>query len=164
MCVHVCACMCGAQSCPTLCNSMDCSPPGFSVHGIYQTIILACLPFPSPGDLPDPGSVSCTGRWVLYQPDFFQRFHGYFLSSMQFLRKKINSLQLTWIANRCLQSIFIHIHIYSQVELVVENLPAKAGDARDSSSIPRLRRSPGEGNGNSLQYSCLENPIDRGAW
>ena len=42
----------------------------------------------------------------------------------------------------------------------VKNPPANAGDA---GSIPRLRRSSGEGNGNSLQYSCLENPMDRGA-
>ena len=39
-----------------------------------------------------------------------------------------------------------------------------AGDAVDSGSIPGLGRSPGEGNGNPLQYSCLENPTDRGAW
>ena len=38
-----------------------------------------------------------------------------------------------------------------------------AGDSRDSSSIPRSRRSPGEGNSKPLQYSCLENPMDRGA-
>ena len=37
-------------------------------------------------------------------------------------------------------------------------------NAGDTGSIPRLGRSPGEGNGNPLQYSCLENPIDRGAW
>ena len=37
-------------------------------------------------------------------------------------------------------------------------------DARDPSPIPGLGRSPGEGNGNALQYSCLENPMDRGAW
>ena len=37
-------------------------------------------------------------------------------------------------------------------------------DAGDPSSIPGLRRSPGEGNGNPLQYSCLENPMDGGAW
>ena len=37
-------------------------------------------------------------------------------------------------------------------------------NAGDPGSIPRLGRSPGEGNGNSLQYSCLENPMDRGAW
>ena len=39
-----------------------------------------------------------------------------------------------------------------------------AGDTRDMGSIPRLGRSPGGGHGNPLQYSCLENPMDRGAW
>ena len=39
-----------------------------------------------------------------------------------------------------------------------------AGDARDTGSIPQLGRSPGGGHGNLLQYSCLENPMDRGAW
>ena len=43
-------------------------------------------------------------------------------------------------------------------------LPANAGDARDSGSIPGWGRSPGEGNGKLLQSSCLENPMDRGAW
>ena len=52
----------------------------------------------------------------------------------------------------------------SQMVLVVNNLLANAGDTRDTGSIPRLGRSPGEGNGNPLQYSCLGNPIDRGAW
>ena len=52
----------------------------------------------------------------------------------------------------------------SQMALVVKNVPANAGDARDASLIPASGRSPGEGNGNSLQYSCLENPLDRGAW
>jgi len=44
---------------------------------------------------------------------------------------------------------------------VVKNLPANAGDA---GSIPGLGKSPGEGNGNPLQYSCLKNPMDRAAW
>ena len=48
--------------------------------------------------------------------------------------------------------------------LVVKNPPANAGDIRDTGSIPGSGRSPGEGNGNPLQYSCLENPMDRGAW
>ena len=47
---------------------------------------------------------------------------------------------------------------------VGKNLPAKAGEARDPGSIPGSGRSPGEGNGNPLQYSCLENSMDRGAW
>jgi len=48
------------------------------------------------------------------------------------------------------------------VALVVKNLPA--GDVRDVSSIPGSGRSPGGGHGNTLQYSCLENSMDRGAW
>ena len=47
---------------------------------------------------------------------------------------------------------------------MVKNLPANAGDTGDSSSVPGLERSPGGGNGSPLQYSCLENPVDRGAW
>ena len=46
----------------------------------------------------------------------------------------------------------------------VKNPPANAGDIRDVGSIPGMGRSPGEGNGNPFQYSCLENPMDRGAW
>ena len=52
----------------------------------------------------------------------------------------------------------------SQVALVVKNPPATAGDLRDSGSIPGLGRFPGGGHGNPFQYSCLENPVDRGAW
>ena len=52
----------------------------------------------------------------------------------------------------------------SQEALVVKNLPASVRDIRDMGSIPGLGRSPGEGHGNPLQYSCLENPMDRGAW
>ena len=47
---------------------------------------------------------------------------------------------------------------------VVKNPPANVGDSRDAGSIPGLRRAPAEGNGSPLQYSCLENPMNRGAW
>ena len=50
-----------------------------------------------------------------------------------------------------------------QVVVVVKNLPANAGDARDVGSIPGLGRSPGVENGNPFQYSCLESSMDRGA-
>ena len=49
----------------------------------------------------------------------------------------------------------------SQVALMIKNLPANAGDLRDAGLIPGSRRSPGGGHGNPLQYSCLENPMDR---
>ena len=54
--------------------------------------------------------------------------------------------------------------VASQVALVVKNLPTNAGDVRDMGPIPELRRSPGEGHGNPLLYSCLENPMDGGVW
>ena len=47
---------------------------------------------------------------------------------------------------------------------MIKNPPGSAGDTRDTGSIPGSERSPKEGNGNTFQYSCLENPIDRGAW
>ena len=48
--------------------------------------------------------------------------------------------------------------------LVLKNQPGNAGDIRDSGLIPGPKNSPGGGHGNPLQYSCLENPMDRGAW
>ena len=52
----------------------------------------------------------------------------------------------------------------SQMALMVKNLPATAGDVRNTGSIPGSGRSLREGKGNILQYSRLENPMDRGAW
>ena len=51
-----------------------------------------------------------------------------------------------------------------QAVLVVKNLPANAGDVRGMGSIPGSGRSPGGGNGNPFQYSCLKKPMDKGAW
>ena len=85
-----------AQSCLTLRDPMDCSPPGSSVHGIFQAKVL---------------------EWAM----------------------------ATAIA-------------------LVNNPPVSAGDVRDTSSVPRSGRSPGERHGNPLQYSFLKNPMDRGAW
>ena len=48
--------------------------------------------------------------------------------------------------------------------LVLKNPPVNAGDVRDAVLIPGSGRCPGEGNGNPLQYSCLENPMERGGW
>ena len=75
----------------------------------------------------------------------------------------------------CVVCVYVYIYIYvyaniwleigtSQVALVLKNPPANTGDVRDVVSIPGLGRSPGGRNGNPLWYSCLENPIDRGAW
>ena len=60
------------QPCPTLCNPMGCRPPGSSVHGILQARIIEWLPFPSPGDLLDPGiklvSPALAGRFFTTEP------------------------------------------------------------------------------------------------
>ena len=58
----------------------------------------------------------------------------------------------------------LYIVLASQVLLVVKNLPTNAGDIRDASSISGLGRSSGGWHDNPLQYSHLENPMDRGAW
>ena len=60
--------------------------------------------------------------------------------------------------------IYVYVYTASQVVLVVKNPPASAGDVRDMGSIPGSGRYPEGGYGNPLQYSCLENPMDRGAW
>ena len=52
----------------------------------------------------------------------------------------------------------------SQVAIVIKNPPANAGDIRDTCLFLGLGRSPGGGHGNPLQCSCLESPMDRGAW
>ena len=62
---------------------------------------------------------------------------------------------------------YISIYTYkgaSEVVLVVKNLPANAGDIRNIGSIPGWGRFLRGGNDNTLQYSCLENPMNRGAW
>ena len=56
------------------------------------------------------------------------------------------------------------MYVASQVALVAMNPLASAGDARDVGSVSGSRRSPREGNGKPLQYSCLEKPMDKGAW
>ena len=65
---------------------------------------------------------------------------------------------------RKLLELFRTIYSSSQVTLLVKNQPANAGDIRDVGWIPGSGRSPGGGNGNPLQYSCLENSKDRGTW
>ena len=58
----------------------------------------------------------------------------------------------------------LQLHGDYQAALMIKNPPANAGDIRDKGSVPGLGRSPGGGHGNSFQYSCLQNPMDRGAW
>ena len=64
----------------------------------------------------------------------------------------------------CVSNVYIKNIYLTQVTLVLGNLPSSEGDARDTGSTPGSGRSPEVGNGNPLQYSCLENSMERGAW
>ena len=78
-----------------------------------------------------------------------------------------SALQPCWLSSTMTSDFshrLWHALNLSQVALVVKNLTANAGDLRDMGLIPGLGRCPGGGHGNPLQYSCLENPMDRGAW
>ena len=66
--------------------------------------------------------------------------------------------------NGLLQSAYLIFNYRDIWASLVDQLVESACDAGDQGLIPGLERSPGEGSGNPLQYSCLENPMDRGAW
>ena len=68
-----------------------------------------------------------------------------------------------WVPGTVLSWVYVSLGA-SQVVLVVENLPADAGDAKDVGLIPGSGRSLGGGHGNPLEYSCLESPMDRAAY
>ena len=78
-----CCCCLVPKSCPVLCDPMDCSQPGHSVHGISQARIWSQLPFPSPGDLPSPGikpvSPALTDRSFTTEPPRKPHFDNYLL-------------------------------------------------------------------------------------
>ena len=119
-----------------LCDSVDHSPPGSSVNGILQARLLEWVVIPPsrrsswPRNQIPITSISCIGKQVLY--------HCCHLGSQ--------------IVNTSYDIVWGFLG-----SLVVKNLSA---NGRDSGSIPGWGRSPGEGNGNPLQYSCLENPTD----
>ena len=120
-----------AQSCPTLCDPMDCSPPGSSVHGILQARIL---------------------EWVAIC----------FSRGFSPLRNGSLALQEDSLLSEPQGNYFIYILSRGFPDgSVVKNLPAMQ---ETRGSIPGSERSPGEGIGNPLQYSCLGNPMDREAW
>ena len=83
------------------------------------------------------------------------------------VNNSISFLRLLWELNEVYSQYTLAITTRnqeaSQMALVVKDLPTNAGDIRDPGLIPRSERSTGEEDGNPLQYSCLENPMDRGA-
>ena len=103
-----------AQSCPTLCDPMDCRPPGSSIHGFPRQEYWSGLPFPSPGDLPDPGiepkSLTLQADTLTSEPPGkpikkaeHQRIDGFELWCLRRL------LRVPWITRRLSQSILKEI-------------------------------------------------------
>ena len=148
-----------AQLCPTLCDPTDCSLPGFSVHGIFQARVLewVAISFSRGSSQPRDGTqVSriggrCFTHWATREAHIICRTTVLYNSRGRHSHHslcKCHPLE-SWA---------------SQVALVAKNLPTNAGDEREAGLIPGWGRSPGVGNGNPLQYSCLENSMDRGAW
>ena len=142
-----------AQPCPTFCNPMNYSPPGSSVMEFSRQEYWSGLPFPSPGDLPDP---EIEPRSPALQAES--------LPTEPPGRPIVVSMYVGYIYDQKMFGGYSVLVWASQVALVVKNLPANAGDVRDVGSIPGLGRSPGKGHGNPLQYSCPENPMDREVW
>ena len=82
-----------------------------------------------------------------------------FLIALVLSSPRILNIIYTQMASKC---VSLHISMGFPGGSVVKNPPASVGDAGDQCSIPGFRRSPGGGNGNPVQYSCLENSMDRG--
>ena len=97
------------------------------------------LPFPTPGDLPNPGIKLMSLVSLALAYEFFT----------------------SWTIVHC---VYILSALFVFMGFPGSDGKESANDAGDLGLIPRLGRSPGEGNGYPLQYSCLENPMDRGAW
>ena len=86
------------------------------------------------------------------------------IENVTLIRNKslVNAINKAFLVHSIFQFDIFSIYQIYQVVQVVKNLPANAGAVRDVSLIPGLGRSPGEGNDNPLQYSCLENFMGRG--
>ena len=134
--MSMCACSV-AQSCLALRDPMDCSPPGSSIHGISQAIILEWVAISFSRDLPDWGIEPAHSVSPALAGGFFTT------------------------ESRGIPS---YLSMYLCMAQWVNDLPASAGVTGGAGSIPESGRSHRWGNGNLLQYSCLKNPMDRGAW
>ena len=136
-----------AQSCPTLCDPTD-----YTVHGIFQARILEWLAFPFSRDLPNPGIEPRSPTWqadsLLSEPQGKPKNTG--VGSVSHLQGIFPTQELNWGLLHCFPG--------------GSEGKVSACDAGNPGSIPGLGRFPGEGNGNRLQYSCLENPMDREVW
>ena len=155
------------QSCPALCNPMDRSPPDLSVHGTFQAKILewVAISFFRGSSRPRAriciSCVSCiAGRFFTAAPP------GKHIPSLLLFSHPVmsNSLQPHGLQHTKPPCPSASPKFPGGASWGGKNPPVNAGHRRDVGSIPGSGRFPGEGHGNPPQYSCLENPMDRGAW
>ena len=132
-----------AQLYPTLCSPMDCSTPGLPVH--HQ--------------LPE-----FTQTHVHWVGDAIQPSHPLLSPSPPALNLSQHQSLLKWVSSSHQVAIKWKLFVTTLSFPCGSDGKESACNVGDSGSIPGLGRSPGEGNGNPLQYSCLENSVDRGAW
>ena len=162
-------------------NKCPPDPPGWTTQ---KCILQTFSEVPSRTELQLHGNILIIFSWIFL-------FSLPFLSLFNFFLKNWSIVNLQCCANLCCTAkwfSYTHIDIFKkysfplwlisgywisflmlysgafQVALVVKNPPANAGDMRDVDLIPQSGRSSGGGRGNSLQYSCLGNSMDRGAW
>ena len=168
------------QLCQTLCDPMDYSPPGSSVHAISQARILEWSAISSSRGSSWPRDHTLYAGAAADRNNIIANFCARHYSTNIVCIKSFNlynhSLQwVVWVIDFTHEEteaqrrgeILLRSHSKlraSQVAIVVKNLPARAGGTRGKGLIPGSGRSPGGGNGNPFQYSCLGNPMDRGAW
>ena len=127
-----------SQLCPTLSNPMDCSPPGSSVHGVFQARVLEW------------GAIA------------FSKMIDW-LELLHILRGNLNGCHLFRKPFHFICFSGIWRTLFSCFPGGSDSIES-AYNAGDLGLISESGRSPGEGHGHPLQYSCLENPKDRGAW
>ena len=139
--------------------------------GYFQWGYWTGLPFPPLGDLPNPGIKPASPASLALQADSLPLSHQGIPHVFNILFKKPFPAPRLWkylptLSSRsCLCFPCIHVHCgASQVVWVIKYPHANARDIRDAGSILGLGRFPGEGHGNPLQYSHLENSMDTGVW
>ena len=142
-----------AQSCLNLCT-MDCSQPGSSIHGIFQARILEWIVV---------SFSNTTGDYQASSPTPPNILKIYPFSLLSFSEIDIQ-LIYNIVLLSCLQQNYLVIHICVCGFPGGLEVKASACNVGDPGLIPGWGKSPGEGNGNPLQYSCLENPMERGTW
>ena len=130
------------------------SPPGSSV----QAGILEWVAFPTARDLPDPW----TEPMSLASPALAGRFSTTAPKYSEAMWNKGQELR-TWKYPSWIPSLILHMWL-GDFDPGGSEVKASAWNAGDPGSIPGSGRSPGEGNGNPLQYSCLEDPMEEGTW